>query len=183
MSNGHMSALTAASEAAYRRLASVRKATVKNYAADFDPDIEFNRLLDEALAYIATKGSPLAPPDEESLTYKQAMTGSLQKQWKVVGDQEIVNFESIDTYVRIKRSGVPKRMKILTTRMVFKVKKDLHGKVLRYIARCVVRGFMQEEGIDFPETYSQPKYECSRRSFGIRIDFELMISPTALESQ
>jgi hypothetical protein len=149
MANGHMSALTAASKAAYCRLTAVRKATVKDYAADFDPDMEFNRLLDTALAYAANKGSSITPLDEEPLTYKQAMASPLQKQWKAADNHEIVDLKSMGTYVRVKRLEVPKRMKVLTTRMVYKVKKDLHDKFLRYKARYVVRGFMQKEGIDF----------------------------------
>lgn len=53
-----MSNPTAASEAAYSRLATVRKATVKDYAADFDPDMEYNRLCDAVLVDAADKGSP-----------------------------------------------------------------------------------------------------------------------------
>jgi len=152
--HGHISALTAASEGAYCRYAAVRKATVDDYAADFDPDMEFNHLCDAALTYAANKGSPLANLDDEPLTYKQAMAGSYQKQWKAAGDKEIADLKSMQTYIRVKRSRVPKGTKILTTRMVYKFKKDLHGKVQRYKARCVVRGFRQEEGIDFHETYA-----------------------------
>jgi len=47
------------------------------------------------------------------------------------------------TYKRVKRISMPKGVAILSTRMVYKLEKDLTGKILRYKARCVVRGFMQ----------------------------------------
>ena len=40
------------------------------------------------------------------------------------------------------------------TKWVFKRKTCIDGKVEKYKARIVARGFMQEEGVDYTETYS-----------------------------
>lgn len=52
------------------------------------------------------------------------------------------------TYIRVKRSSVPKGVKILSTCMVYKIKKDLASKVLRYKARCVAMlSLIRDDGL------------------------------------
>jgi len=77
MSNEHMLALTITLEATYCRLVFVRKATIKNYVANFNFNIEFNRLFDANLAFVAIKELFFTLFDEESLIYKQVIIDSL----------------------------------------------------------------------------------------------------------
>ena len=48
----------------------------------------------------------------------------------------------------------PATKAIITSKWVFKKKKGLFGNIEKYKARLVVRGFMQEEEVDYIETYS-----------------------------
>lgn len=37
---------------------------------------------------------------------------------------------------------------------VYKVKRDVHGEIARYKARWVVKGYLQQFGIDFDQTFA-----------------------------
>ena len=49
---------------------------------------------------------------------------------------------------------LPKEKKVLKNKWVFKLKKDDSGKVVKYKARLVVKGFLQKKGVDFNEIFS-----------------------------
>jgi hypothetical protein len=49
---------------------------------------------------------------------------------------------------------IPKGVKPITSRLIFKRKYGPDGQVSRYKARLVARGFQQEEGIDYEETFA-----------------------------
>jgi hypothetical protein len=49
---------------------------------------------------------------------------------------------------------VPSDRESLTGKWVFKIKRGAQGEILRYKARWVVRGFEQQEGLDFYETFA-----------------------------
>ena len=48
----------------------------------------------------------------------------------------------------------PASHSVITSKWVFKKKRGLSGAVEKYKARIEARGFMQQEGIDYTETYS-----------------------------
>ncbi|KAG9767303.1 hypothetical protein KCU88_g7475, partial [Aureobasidium melanogenum] len=48
----------------------------------------------------------------------------------------------------------PKDRRVLSGKWVFKLKRGPHGEVIRHKARWVVRGFTQEEGVDYDETFA-----------------------------
>ena len=49
---------------------------------------------------------------------------------------------------------LPKGMKVLKTKWVFKLKRDDSGKLIKHKAWLVVKGFTQTNGIDFEEIFS-----------------------------
>ena len=49
---------------------------------------------------------------------------------------------------------LPRGVKPLSAKWVFKVKLDSNGNIELYKARLVAKGFMQREGVDFNDTYA-----------------------------
>jgi len=49
---------------------------------------------------------------------------------------------------------VPNNQKVLRGRLVFKTKRNKEGKIERYKVRWVVKGYAQQQGIDYYETYA-----------------------------
>lgn len=44
--------------------------------------------------------------------------------------------------------------KVIGNKWIFRLKRDIEGKVLKYKARLVAKGFLQTSGVDFHETFS-----------------------------
>jgi hypothetical protein len=85
-------------------------------------------------------------------TYREALNGELSDLWLEAITNELNSINSYDTW-KIHYDDVPPE-NILTTKWVFAIKKDSHGKFLKCKARLVSRGFQQEEGRDFNEIFS-----------------------------
>jgi len=51
-------------------------------------------------------------------------------------------------------SMVPSGSNIISSRWVFKYKRDSNGKVIKKKARLVAKGYTQEYGIDYKETFA-----------------------------
>lgn len=84
-------------------------------------------------------------------TYKQAMNSDDHKQWEKAMDEECDSLTKNHTWVLVK---LPADQKVIDNRWVFKIKHNPDGSIDRYKARLVVRGFTQEYGIDYQETFS-----------------------------
>ena len=147
---GHYERLCEESQAASARMVIVSKSQ-EAYDHDFDPEGDFNDLIQLAQAYSA-KTRPLV--DEEPLTLKEALNGPYAKEFKGATDVEMAGHKAMGTYKRVKRSSLPPNAKILSSRLVFKVKKNLDGDIIKFKARWCARGFEQSHGIDFHDTYA-----------------------------
>ena len=49
---------------------------------------------------------------------------------------------------------LPKNENLVSGKCHFTLKRDGNGKIIKYKARYVARGFNQKQGVDFEETYS-----------------------------
>ena len=84
-------------------------------------------------------------------TYRQAMKLPDAAQWVEACAAEVASLVENKVYNVVDR---PVGKPVITSKWVFKKKRGLSGKVEKYKARLVARGFMQEEGVDYAETYS-----------------------------
>ncbi|GJU53222.1 retrovirus-related pol polyprotein from transposon TNT 1-94, partial [Tanacetum coccineum] len=80
-------------------------------------------------------------------TYKFSLTQSC---WIEVMQEELNEFERLKVWELVPR---PDKVMVITLKWIYKVKLDELGGILRNKARLVARGYRQEEGIDFEESF------------------------------
>ncbi|GJX78585.1 retrovirus-related pol polyprotein from transposon TNT 1-94 [Tanacetum coccineum] len=89
-------------------------------------------------------GDPSRPVlTRNQLRYHPAWIESMQK--------ELLQFKRLDVWVLV---PLPDNIKPLTLKWLFKNKHDEENTVIRNKSRLVVRGYRQEEGIDFEESFA-----------------------------
>ncbi|KAE9289052.1 hypothetical protein PR003_g25654 [Phytophthora rubi] len=79
-----------------------------------------------------------------------------EQQQQPLGSKKMVSrFEDqLERHDLIPKSSKGKRVKVLTTKWVFVIKRDENGNILRYKARLVIHGFKQRFGFEYWDTYS-----------------------------
>jgi transposase InsO family protein len=87
----------------------------------------------------------------EPTSVAQAMASPENQHWLQAMLAELANLEGKGTW---EEAVLPPGRKPVTAKWVFKRKLDQFGKVAKYKARLVARGFAQVPGVDFEETYS-----------------------------
>ncbi|GJU27075.1 retrovirus-related pol polyprotein from transposon TNT 1-94 [Tanacetum coccineum] len=84
----------------------------------------------------------------EPKTYKDALT---QACWIEAMQEELNEFERLEVWELVPR---PDKVMVITLKWIYKVKLDELGGILKNKARLVARGYRQEEGIDFEESFA-----------------------------
>nr|GEX29839.1 hypothetical protein [Tanacetum cinerariifolium] len=84
----------------------------------------------------------------EPKTYKDALTQSC---WIEAMQKELNEFEHLEVYDLVPR---PDKVMVITLKWIYKVKLDELGGILKNKARLVARGYSQEEGVDFKESFA-----------------------------
>nr|GFB49589.1 integrase, catalytic region, zinc finger, CCHC-type, peptidase aspartic, catalytic [Tanacetum cinerariifolium] len=84
----------------------------------------------------------------EPKTYKEALT---QACWIEAMQEELYEFERLEVWELVPR---PDKVMVITLKWIYKVKLDEPGGMLKNKARLVTRGYHQEEGIDFEESFA-----------------------------
>ncbi|GJU45082.1 retrovirus-related pol polyprotein from transposon TNT 1-94 [Tanacetum coccineum] len=84
----------------------------------------------------------------EPKTYKDALT---QSYWIEAMQEELNEFERLEVWELVPR---PDKVMVITLKWIYKVKLDELGGILKNKDRLVARGYRQEEGIDFEESFA-----------------------------
>ncbi|GJT32607.1 retrovirus-related pol polyprotein from transposon TNT 1-94 [Tanacetum coccineum] len=84
----------------------------------------------------------------EPKNYKDALT---QACWIEAMQEELNEFKRLEVWELIPRSD---KVMVITLKWIYKVKLDELGGILKNKARVVARGYRQEEGIDFGESFA-----------------------------
>nr|GEW75709.1 hypothetical protein [Tanacetum cinerariifolium] len=90
-----------------------------------------------------------APSLMEPKTYKDALTQSC---WIEAMQEELNEFERLKVWELVPR---PDKVMVIALKWIYKVKLDELGGILKNKARLVARGYRQEEGIDFEESFAR----------------------------
>ena len=88
---------------------------------------------------------------QEPVSYAEAMRSSQAEQWKLAMDEESSAFFKNQTWEIV---DIDSSWNLLSSKWVFKIKRDQDGKITRYRARLVAKGFLQREGVDFGDVFA-----------------------------
>ena len=101
----------------------------------------------------ASQSSPpskIATPN----TFKQAVKSPQKQQWLEAMNKEMGMMKSFKVWKLVPRTSLPENTPVITCRWVFRIKLDSQNNVDKFKARLVARGFQQEEGVNFEETFA-----------------------------
>ncbi|CAI7861677.1 unnamed protein product [Closterium sp. NIES-53] len=98
----------------------------------------------------------------EPATVQQALGGGHREKWHEAMDKELKALQERNTW-KVVPIGVARNKAKLTRKWVFRVKTKADGTIDKFKARWVVRGFDQEHGRDFTETFAPVSRHTSLR--------------------
>ncbi len=84
-------------------------------------------------------------------TMEEALNGKDAKKWEIAMQEKYDSLVVNNTWTLV---PLPKGRKPISCKWVFKIKHGVDGKVERYKARLVARGFTQTFGVDYNETFA-----------------------------
>ncbi|CAI7887405.1 unnamed protein product [Closterium sp. NIES-53] len=99
---------------------------------------------------------------KEPASVQQALGGEHKEKWREAMDKELKALQERNTW-KVVPIGVARNKRILTGKWVFRVKTKADGTIDKFKARWVVRGFDQEHGRDFTETFAPVSRHTSLR--------------------
>ncbi|CAI7933875.1 unnamed protein product [Closterium sp. NIES-54] len=122
---------------------------------------------------LAPEGDPDAPDIPTPRSYAEAITSPYSSQWHAAMDAEMASWKSTGTYVD---AVPPSRANIVNGMWIFRVKRP-SGCAPAFKARYVARGFSQQQGVDYFQTFSPtPKMTTLRVLLHVAAqrDYELL---------
>jgi Reverse transcriptase (RNA-dependent DNA polymerase) len=98
--------------------------------------------------------------EDDSVTLRQALESVNSHKWTKSMDEEIKSMYDNKVWDIV---HLPKGVKLISCKWIFKTKNDSEGNMKRYKAQLVAKGFLQKEGIDFTKTFSSVSTKDSFR--------------------
>ena len=96
---------------------------------------------------VATKNVDMIEPS----SYEEALQSAQKDEWIKAMTFEI---DSLKKRGNLGFRALPTGNNLVSNKWVFKIKKDSFGKPERFKARLVARGFSQQQGVDYEETFA-----------------------------
>nr|GEW51695.1 integrase, catalytic region, zinc finger, CCHC-type, peptidase aspartic, catalytic [Tanacetum cinerariifolium] len=111
-------------------------------------DVLFEAMYDDYIGGQPSATTRSVPAAQAPQNVKEAVTDPA---WIELMQEEIIQFKRLDVWVLV---PAPDNISPLTLKWLFKNKHDEEQTVIRNKCRLVVRGYRQEEGIDFKESFA-----------------------------
>lgn len=110
---------------------------------------------------------------DEPMTVQEAMNSKDADKWRAAMQDEYDSFNKNNCWKLVDPEEGQRPIKC---KWVFKIKRDLNGKILRYKARLVAKGFTQRYGIDYQETFAPVvRYSTIRMLLALAVEYNLNI--------
>jgi transposase InsO family protein len=130
------------------------------------------KLIEQAQGFAATSASSGPEQPIEPISVEQALKSPQAQEWKDAIQSELKALIDNGTWKIVPR---PKHnVNIIKPKWVFRLKKDEQGRIERFKARLVARGYTQVPGVDFFETYAP---------VGSALTFRYLMATAALRKQ
>ena len=113
----------------------------------FDPSIATVAVNDEN----ESSGNNNREIEDDPATYEEAIRSEEKNEWLIAMNEELSAHERNNTWSVVDKDA---SMNVISTKWVFVKKRDENGVVKRFKARMVARGFNQQYGIDYTETFA-----------------------------
>lgn len=141
-----------------KRIADILQEASQRDITISQPTLEPMDLDSEEISYLiwdlCYKAKQKAANSITPTTFKEAIRSPERALWKNAIFNEFRQLLLARTFLFIPKKDLLKGRKVLSNRLVLKVKKDQLNKPIKYKARLVAKGFMQVEGLDFTETFA-----------------------------
>lgn len=111
--------------------------------------------------------------ETEQIDFSEALKGPEAKKWKLAMKEELKSFHENDAWELV---NVPPDVSIVQCKWVLNKKLDVNDKV-RYRARLVAKGFTQQHGIDYMDTFSPVvRHSTLRMLFALSVQWGMDIT-------
>jgi transposase InsO family protein len=126
-------------------------ASVQDYS-EYTSEYEIMKMKEDSIEYILSVTSEKYSLINDPRNYKEAMASQEARRWQKAIEDEVNSQLMMNTWTEVEE--VPRGFKVLDSKCIYKQKLNKIGEVDRFKVRLVVRGFRQEYGIDFYETFA-----------------------------
>ena len=108
----------------------------------------------EGAAYLNDYDAFIQSDTAEPQTYHQAMNSKYANEWSLAMDEKIKSLLEKNTWDTLSTESMEPGHIVLSGKWVFNLKRDVNGKIVRFKARWVVKGYLQQYGVDFDQTFA-----------------------------
>jgi hypothetical protein len=126
--------------------------TYGQYRTSFGPYAQY------AYAMMTIESNPHL---QEPRTYEEALTSPECSQWQASMKREVQQLENQGAWKLV--AELPPGRKLIKGRWVYKKKLNTNNTIKEYKSRWVAKGFMQQEGVDYLDTYAATLFSTTFR--------------------